>query len=90
MSACDSCLRRTALVARLAPHVERARREHHRLRALLALSDAALIAALAGDRRAAIELEHASFDADRARERLRTARSRGSAVTTSAIPLGCS
>jgi DNA processing protein len=71
--ACDDCLRRTALVARLAPHVERARRERRKLRELLALSDAALIAALAGDRRSAIERAHEAFDADQARERLRTA-----------------
>ncbi len=70
MTACDACLRRTALVARLAPHVERARREHRKLRELLSLSDDELIAALAGDRRAAIEHAHATFDAALARRRL--------------------
>ena len=69
MSACDGCLRRTALVARLAPHVERARRERRRLRELLALSDDALIAALAGDRRGEISHAHEHFDATDARER---------------------
>jgi DNA processing protein len=73
MTACDDCLRRTALVARLAPHVERARRERRRLRELLSLADDALIAALAGDRRSAIEDEHRSFDAAAARERLEIA-----------------
>ena len=69
MSACDDCLRRTALVARLAPHVERARRERRRLRELLALPDDALIAALAGDRRGEIAHGHERFDAACARER---------------------
>jgi DNA processing protein len=73
MSACDGCLRRTALVARLAPHVERARHERRRLRELLALSDEALIAALAGDRRAEIEQSHRAFDAAAAHERLAAA-----------------
>lgn len=70
MSACDGCLRRTALVALLAPHVERARRDRSRLAELLALGDDELIAALAGRRRASIEHAHERFDPDRARERL--------------------
>ena len=70
MIACERCLRRTALVARLAPHVERARHERRRLRELLALSDHELIAALAGERRGAIAREHEAFDAARAREHL--------------------
>lgn len=70
MIACEDCLRRTALVARLAPHVERARHERRKLRELLALSDDELIAALAGDRRGAITQAHESFDARRARDRL--------------------
>ncbi|MDP1847058.1 MAG: DNA-processing protein DprA [Solirubrobacteraceae bacterium] len=69
MTACDDCLRRTALVARLAPHVERARHERRRLRELLALSDDELIAALSGDRRGEIARAHEHFDAARARER---------------------
>ena len=72
MIACDDCLRRTALVARLAPHVERARRERRRLRELLALADDELIAALAGDRRREIARAHEHFDAAGARERLAT------------------
>ena len=74
MSACDDCLRRTALVARLAPHVERARHERRRLRELLALADEDLIAALAGDLRGEITRAHESFDAAAARARLQAAR----------------
>ena len=73
MIACDACLRRTALVARLAPHVERARREHRKLRELLSLPDDELIAALAGDRRTAIAHAHRTFDAASARRCLETA-----------------
>lgn len=67
MTACDACLRRAALVARLAPHVDWARRHRRGLAELLALPDEHLIAALAGDRRSAIEHEHDTFDPDRAR-----------------------
>ena len=79
MTACDACLRRTALVARLAPHVERARRERRKLRELLALSDDELIAALAGDRRGAIERAHDALrrrGGARARSRRRAMRRR--------------
>jgi DNA processing protein len=68
-TACDSCLRRTWLVARLAGAIEIARHEKRVLRELLALSDAELIAAL-GD--AAVGDVAAEFqDADPAE--LRTA-----------------
>ena len=70
MSACDDCLRRTALVARLAAHVERARHERRRVGELLALSDEDLLDAVAGDRRAAIAAAHAAFDPAAARRRL--------------------
>ena len=73
MSACDQCLKRSELIARLAPHVERARRDRRRLSELLALSDQSLIAALGGERRAALEREHAGFDPTRARARLSAA-----------------
>ncbi len=73
MTACDACLRRTALVAALAPHIERARRDRRRLAELLALCDERLIGALAGERRAAIESAHADFDAGRARDRIAAA-----------------
>ena len=69
MIACDDCLRRTALVAQLAPHVERARRERRKLRELLALSDDELIGALGGDRRGEIAQAHEHFDVAGARER---------------------
>jgi DNA processing protein len=46
--ACDACLRRTRLVARLAGAVEVARHEKRPLRELLALSDERLITALGG------------------------------------------
>jgi DNA processing protein len=45
-TACDACLRRTWLVARLAGAIEIARHERRVLRELLALSDESLIAAL--------------------------------------------
>ena len=73
MTACDACLRRTALVARLAPHVERARRDHRHICELLALPDARLIAALAGDLRAEIERAHDDFDPSAQRGRLQLA-----------------
>jgi DNA processing protein len=70
MSACDDCLRRTALVACFAPHVERARRHRVHLCELLALPDERLLSALAGDRREAIERAHEAFDPQAARRRL--------------------
>lgn len=73
MSACDACLRRTALIALLAPHVEHGRRERRKLGEMLSLCDERLIQALAGDRRAAIRRAHESFDPGRARERLAAA-----------------
>jgi DNA processing protein len=73
MRPCDDCLRRTALVAALAAHVERGRRDRCKLSEMLALSDERLIAALAGERRAAIERAHETFDAAGARERLTAA-----------------
>jgi DNA processing protein len=70
MTACDACLRRTALITLLAPHVERARRDRRKLCEVLALPDDRLIAALAGERRAAIQRAHDAFDPGAARERL--------------------
>lgn len=70
MTACDACLRRTALIAQLAPHVERGRRDRRKLGEMLSLCDERLIAALAGGRRSAILRAHESFDPGRARERL--------------------
>jgi len=70
MSTCDACLRRTALVALLAPHVERGRRDRRRLSEMLALPDERLIEALGADRSAAIRRAHEAFDPALARERL--------------------
>ncbi len=70
MTACEACLRRAALVARLAPHIERARGERRRLGELLALPDEELVAALAGERRDDIERARDSFDVAIVRERL--------------------
>jgi len=70
VSACDPCLRRTALIARLAPHVERGRRDRRKLGEMLSLSDERLIDALAADRRAAMLHAHRRFDPGRARDLL--------------------
>jgi DNA processing protein len=73
VSACDECLRRTALVAHLASHVERARRNHRHICELLALPDDGLLAALAGDRLRELERLHERFDPAAQRARLREA-----------------
>lgn len=73
MSACADCLRRAALVGRLAPHIERARREHRHLRELLALEDGQLIAALGGERRSELERAHEAFDPEAARREIERA-----------------
>lgn len=70
--ACDACLRRTRLLERLAPHVERARHER-RLGQLLALSDGDLLAAIGGQQRGAVESDVAAFDAAAARAAARAA-----------------
>ena len=73
MSACDDCLRRTALVAALAPHVERARRQQRHLRELLALADDELLAAIGGERRVELQRAHSMFRASVARGHLERA-----------------
>ncbi len=55
--ACDECVRRSWLVARLAGHLERRRAERTAIRGVLALRDEELIAALGGGRRAVIAAE---------------------------------
>jgi len=70
MSACDACLRRTALVAQLAPYVERGRRDRRKLSEMLALPDERLIEALAGEHSVAIRRGHETFDPAHARARL--------------------
>ena len=65
--ACDACLRRTALLALLAPHVERARHQRS-LGGLLALGEHELLAAIAGVRRPWFEHAIERFDPAAARE----------------------
>jgi DNA processing protein len=68
--ACNACLARAWLVARLAGHLDQHR---DRIDHLLALDDEDLIAALAGKVRASIERERRHFDAPAARARAATA-----------------
>ncbi len=67
MSACDGCLRRAWLLARLGGHLEPVR---HRVLALLELGDDALIAAVGGGRTAELVAEHGGFDPAPLRARL--------------------
>ncbi len=67
VGACDACLRRTRLLELLAPHVERARHER-RLGQLLALTEADLLAAIAGKRRRWFEAALQEFDSGAARQ----------------------
>ena len=64
--ACDGCLARTWLLARLAGHIELHR---DRTQELLTLSDADLLAAVGGQSRPEIEFELSSFEPSAARER---------------------
>lgn len=68
--ACDACLRRSWLVARLAGRIELARHEQARLPEMLALADDELVAAVGGGEADAIRDERARFDAGAARERI--------------------
>jgi DNA processing protein len=74
MSACEPCLRRSWLLARLADPIERARERSRRLPGLLAVPDERLVSALGGADRQALEAEYGSFDAGAARERCHAAR----------------
>ncbi len=78
VDACAACLRRTRLLALLAPHIQRARQRGRHLPELLALSEEDLLAGLAGARRGALERELERFDA--AAERQRVARAGLTAV----------
>jgi DNA processing protein len=60
--ACDACLRRTWLVARLAGAIEVARHEKRVLRELLALRDERLVATLGGSATGGVTAEHERFD----------------------------
>jgi DNA processing protein len=66
-AACDACLRRAWLVARLAGHVELAWLARRPLPAVLALPDEQLIGGLAGDERGRIVAEYERFEAVAAR-----------------------
>jgi DNA processing protein len=66
--ACDLCLRRTWLVARLAARIEHARHEHVRLPEILAVPDDQLIAAVGGRDATRVAAQHAGFDAAAARD----------------------
>jgi DNA processing protein len=66
LRACDDCLARAWLLARLAPHLDRAR---SRIEELLALDDEPLLEAVGGGERAQIAGERARFDAAEARAR---------------------
>jgi DNA processing protein len=67
MSACDACLRRSALLGLLAPWIARALDEHRRLPALLALDDEELVAGVCGRKRAEVDRQLARFDPQAAR-----------------------
>ena len=72
--ACDACLRRAALLARLAPRIAGLLdRPRPRLHGLLALKESELLAAVAADRAQQIASELDHFDAHDQRERLASA-----------------
>ncbi|HEX8122108.1 MAG TPA: DNA-processing protein DprA [Solirubrobacteraceae bacterium] len=73
-SACDACLRRSWLVARLSGRIELARHERARLPEILALSDQRLIAAVAGTTAGRVRAEYERFDAASARSDVDAAR----------------
>lgn len=69
---CDPCLRRGALVARLAPRIAGLlERPRDRAAKLLALSDDELVEAVAGDRRAPVDAAYARFRPSEARASVR-------------------
>ncbi len=72
VAACPDCLRRSWLLAALAPHLDIVWKRRRPLRDVLAMGDRELIAALAGAREAELRARHAAFDvaaASRACER---------------------
>jgi DNA processing protein len=73
MTACADCLRRSWLLARLAPALEAARGRSKRLPEVLAVGDAALLAALGGADRPTLDREYEEFDAGAALEACRRA-----------------
>jgi DNA processing protein len=66
--ACDACLARTWLIARLAGAIEIARHRKRRLREILALPGDELVAALAREDAAAVAAELATLEVDALRE----------------------
>ncbi len=66
--ACDACLRRSWLVARLAGRIELARHERRRLREILALSDDELLDGVAGEARTSVAAELEELEPDALRE----------------------
>ncbi len=73
-SACDGCLRRSALLGLLTPYIARSLDERRSVPSLLALSDHDLIAAVCGRNRTAAEGLLERFDGSRAREAAAAAR----------------
>jgi DNA processing protein len=69
VSACDGCLRRTALLELLSPWIARSLSEKRPLAEILALDDASLVKGLCGHKRAAVEGPIGSFDPAVARSR---------------------
>jgi DNA processing protein len=69
VDACHDCLRRSWLVARLGAQFDFARRRGRDLPLVFDLSDAKLIAAIAGGARAEVEREYEAFDAQAAATR---------------------
>jgi DNA processing protein len=67
VNACDGCLRRSWLVARLAGRIELARHESAQLPEVLALPDARLVAAVGGPLAGRVGDEWERFEGDRAR-----------------------
>jgi DNA processing protein len=67
VSACDACLRRTALLRLLAPWIEHAKGGKRRLPEVLALSEEQLVEGLCGSRRAAVDARFAAVEPASAR-----------------------
>ena len=87
VTACDGCLRRTALLGLLAPWIERAREpSRRRLPEVLALSDDELIEALCGKKRARGRRPLARFDPATARGTRPSRRHRGRLPARAALP----
>jgi DNA processing protein len=90
-SACDACLRRAFLVARLAPHIAGLlQRPRPRPHGLLALSDEQLIAAVLGRPDSAMLARLESFDAGNAREKVAAAGSWDVCAHSPSYPAGLS